>query len=270
MNKYLYNGKELLDDLNLGLYDYGARFCDPAIGRWSVVDPMSHLREWVSPYNFVQNNPLNRIDPDGRFDWVINKDNEVYWDENATFQATAKTGETYLGKMGFGIDEQTGNTMMYNPDGVITEGVRSLPEVTVSSGNPVKDAIYKGNRDFALGALDLTSQTFGKVGASATVAGLVIAPFAPPVGAGLITLGETFSAVSGTASAALNFSQGNIGAAFADGALLSVGSFGSAGIKSLEGSVVNSTGQYLLRGTQNTSLEITNHLIVPAFQNRKK
>ncbi|MDN3601964.1 RHS repeat-associated core domain-containing protein [Belliella kenyensis] len=270
MNKYLYNGKEHLTDLNLNLYDFGARYFDPVIGRWTSPDPMASERSWVSPYNYVQNNPLNRIDPDGRFDWVINKDNEVYWDENATSQATTKTGETYLGKMGFGVDEQTGNTKVYNPDGVINEGVRSLPEVTVSSGNPVTDAIYKGNRDFALGALDLTSQTFGKVGASATVAGLVIAPFAPPVGAGLITIGETFSAVSGTASAALNLNRGNIGAAFTDAALLSIGSFGSAGIKSLEGGAVNSTGQYLLRGTQNTSLEITNHLIVPAFQNRKK
>lgn len=132
------------------------------------------------------------------------------------------------------------------------------------------DAIYKGNRDFALGALDLTRQTFGKVGAGATVTGLAIAPFTPPVGAGLIIVGETFSAVSGTASAVLNLSQGNIGAAFMDAALLSVGSFGSAGIRSLEGSVVNSTGQYILRGNQNASLEIKNQLIVPAFQNRKK
>jgi hypothetical protein len=47
----------------------------------------------------VQNNPLNRIDPDGRLDdWVQRQDGSIYWDNNATSQATTKTGETYLGQ----------------------------------------------------------------------------------------------------------------------------------------------------------------------------
>ena len=47
---------------------YGARFYDPAIAMWTSVDPMAEHREWVSPYNYCQLNPISRIDPDGRFD----------------------------------------------------------------------------------------------------------------------------------------------------------------------------------------------------------
>lgn len=47
------------------MIDYGARFYDPAIARWTTVDPLAEKYLSISPYVYVANNPLSNIDPDG-------------------------------------------------------------------------------------------------------------------------------------------------------------------------------------------------------------
>ena len=62
---YKYNCKELDTERGLNLYDYSARLMDPALGRFSTVDPLAEKYYWISPYAYCTSNPLNAIDPDG-------------------------------------------------------------------------------------------------------------------------------------------------------------------------------------------------------------
>jgi len=60
---YKYNGKELQTET--GMYDYGARFYMPEIGRWGVVDPLAEMYQPMSTYHISGNNPIFYVDYNG-------------------------------------------------------------------------------------------------------------------------------------------------------------------------------------------------------------
>ncbi|MDD7888278.1 RHS repeat-associated core domain-containing protein [Flavivirga sp. 57AJ16] len=58
-----YNGVEYEEALGLDLYEMDFRNYDPAIARWTSIDPVIHYN--FSPYNGMDNNPVVGSDPSG-------------------------------------------------------------------------------------------------------------------------------------------------------------------------------------------------------------
>ena len=65
-------GKELELFESINLYDNGARFYDPLLVRFTTPDPLALSYPSLSPYAYCANNPVNRVDLDGKDFWTIN------------------------------------------------------------------------------------------------------------------------------------------------------------------------------------------------------
>ena len=69
-NAHLYNGKEEQPMPGKWL-DYGARFYDAQLGRWHTPEPFAELIPGIGYYAYCYNNPINYLEPDGRWpSWV--------------------------------------------------------------------------------------------------------------------------------------------------------------------------------------------------------
>lgn len=87
--RYTYNGKEYLDELDINLHDYGFRYYDPAIARFTTIDPLAETNHHQSGYVYADNNPIKFIDFMGlasAYNWDSGRyedddGNEISWND---------------------------------------------------------------------------------------------------------------------------------------------------------------------------------------------
>jgi RHS repeat-associated protein len=100
----LYSGKEWQDEADMDWYDFEARNYSPELGRWMNPDPLVENFYAFSPYNYVFNNPLYFIDPNGMSpegNWdgkTINLDEVVIsnFDTNLIYQYRMHFGTHFI------------------------------------------------------------------------------------------------------------------------------------------------------------------------------
>ncbi|WP_343207142.1 M91 family zinc metallopeptidase [Arthrospiribacter ruber] len=160
VNKYLYNGKELLDDLNLNLYDYGQRMYDPTIGRFNRIDRFSEKYYGLSPYQYGANNPISNIDINGDSIWVVihpTVDNQIqtqhyYWgsDQQGNYAFRDQSGNAYQGNNQFIGDVANGLNDLMNGGSagyaLVTGLAGASDNVQIIPGNANSS---RGNAEFA-------------------------------------------------------------------------------------------------------------------------
>jgi RHS repeat-associated protein len=133
-------------------YDFGARIYDPRIGRWLSRDPLEAKYPSLSPYNFVNNNPIIYVDVDGK-DFVITIDqknktitiSEKYYIEDSKDKASlnamnigAEFWNSQSDKFVYLIKNDKGELISYNVKFDVTTEVIQLDEnrnFTAEQGN---------------------------------------------------------------------------------------------------------------------------------------
>ena len=111
--KFAFTGKELDSS---GLYYFGARYYDPNLGRFTSVDPVGDNH----PYSYVNNNPMNYVDPSGMDPFDADATNVV---ETIDFDFNLKVDKQYIFEMAR-LENSAGDTRVIGA--ILDRGLEKL------------------------------------------------------------------------------------------------------------------------------------------------
>jgi hypothetical protein len=247
------------------------------------VDPHAENYLPISPYAYVGNNPIVRIDPDGR-DWYEDKEGKMLFDPNLskdnheTYMQENGIEGKYWGSTGFSINEESGLSIAYFSDGNSKEGLWQLSEVVVEAEmgksartrmNAEKLGLYAAQNNFLLGAAQLSAHSFNIIGTGSQVAGtgLMAIPGLQPLGGVLIGGGNILSGVGTSISMGLNAKDGEWGQFVNNGSALLLSTISPFGVSKLN---LTRNQSYFLDGLLGTQVSIFSGIIDRGIKEKRK
>ena len=101
-NRWRFGGKEEQKvGISLDWLNFGARMYDPFLARWTTQDPLAEKYPAISPYSYCSGNPINKMDPNGKDDYIINKKDgkwTVRWNYDPYDRLLTENGNTLIVK----------------------------------------------------------------------------------------------------------------------------------------------------------------------------
>ncbi|MDP9957138.1 RHS repeat-associated protein [Epilithonimonas hungarica] len=164
-----YNGKELEET---GMYDYGARFYMPDIGRFGQYDPLAE--KTFEPYAYVYNNPVRMIDPTGMEGEEVETDANGNETISVVGNIKLSAGTVAASVTRFGDNANTNNkssekkASATNNAGIHAAGLSAVGEHSLENplsngpGNPiVKLLIWPSTRSIGHVAISINGTVYG-------------------------------------------------------------------------------------------------------------